>query len=58
MGTTPIGGAITGVLANEFGVNSTLAVEASLCLLATLVGFAYLRWGRGGALAEDATLAS
>jgi MFS family permease len=58
MGTTPIGGAITGLLADEFGVNSTLAVEASLCLLATLVGFAYLRWGRGGALAQDATLAS
>jgi predicted MFS family arabinose efflux permease len=58
MGTTPIGGAITGVLADQFGVNSTLALEASLCLLATLGGFAYLRWGRGATSREPATLAS
>jgi MFS family permease len=43
MGTTPIGGAITGVLADQWGVNATLAIEASLCLLATLAGMAYLR---------------
>jgi MFS family permease len=58
MGTTPIGGAITGVLAAQFGVNMALALEAGLCLLATLTGFAYLRWGRGGQRVEDATLAS
>jgi hypothetical protein len=34
MGTTPIGGAITGVLADQFGINRTLAVEAVLCLVA------------------------
>lgn len=44
MGTTPIGGAITGVLADQWGVNVTLAIEATLCLIATLVGLAYLRW--------------
>jgi MFS family permease len=60
MGTTPIGGAITGVLAAQFGINVTLAFEAGLCLLATLTGFAYLRTGRdkSGYPAEDATLAS
>jgi MFS family permease len=46
MGSTPIGGAITGVLADQFGITRTLALEASVCLLATLIGIAYLRWGR------------
>ena len=46
MGSTPIGGAITGVLAAQFGITNTLALEASVCLLATLIGLAYLRWGR------------
>ena len=53
MGTTPIGGAITGVLAAQFGINATLAVEAAVCLLATLLGFAYLRWGRRARDAPD-----
>jgi MFS family permease len=44
MGTTPIGGAITGVLADQWGVNATLAIEAAICLIATLAGMAYLRW--------------
>ncbi len=44
MGTTPIGGAITGVLADRWGVNITLAIEAGVCLIATLVGIGYLRW--------------
>ncbi|MBV9579846.1 MAG: MFS transporter [Chloroflexi bacterium] len=57
MGTTPIGGAITGVLADQYGITATLAVEAAVCLLATLVGFAYLRWGRGARLTKETTLA-
>jgi MFS family permease len=44
MGTTPIGGAITGVLADQWGVNVTLAIEAGVCLIATLIGIGYLRW--------------
>lgn len=60
MGTTPIGGIITGVLAAQFGINLTLAIEAGVCLLATLTGFIYLRSRRGAAnqTVEDATLAS
>jgi MFS family permease len=38
MGTTPIGGAITGVLADRWGINATLAVEAGVCLVATVAG--------------------
>jgi MFS family permease len=44
MGTTPIGGAITGLLANAWGVQAALALEGAVCLSATLVGLAYLRW--------------
>jgi MFS family permease len=43
MGTTPIGGAITGFLADRWGITITLALEAGVCLLATLVGTVYLR---------------
>jgi len=44
MGTTPIGGAVTGLLADRWGVNTTLAIEAGVCLIATIVGIGYLRW--------------
>jgi MFS family permease len=46
MGTTPIGGAVTGLLASAWGVNTALAAEAIVCLAATLVGLAYLRSSR------------
>jgi MFS family permease len=55
MGTTPIGGAITGVLADAWGVNSALAVEACICLLATLIGMLYLSRARRVRPATDAT---
>ena len=42
MGTTPIGGAITGVLADRWGINATLAAEAGVCFLATVAGMLYL----------------
>jgi MFS family permease len=42
MGTTPIGGAVTGFLADNVGVTTTLSIEASICLIATLVGMLYL----------------
>jgi MFS family permease len=43
MGTTPIGGAITGVLADRWGPQATVAVEAGVCLAAAVVGLAFLR---------------
>ena len=46
MGTTPIGGAITGLLADTWGVQAAVALEGIVCLSAALVGFAYLRWIR------------
>jgi MFS family permease len=58
MGTTPIGGAITGFLADSLGVTTTLALEACVCLLATLVGMLYLNRARSRQPATDATLAS
>jgi MFS family permease len=58
MGTTPIGGAITGFLADSLGVTTTLALEACVCLLATLLGMLYLSRARSRQPAADATLAS
>jgi len=42
MGTTPIGGAITGFLADNLGVTVAITMEASVCLIATLIGMLYL----------------
>jgi MFS family permease len=57
MGTTPIGGAITGFLADSLGVTATLALEAGVCLLATLVGMLYLSRAPSARPATDVTLA-
>ena len=40
-GSTPIGGAITGWLADAWGIRITLAFEAGLCIVATAVGAAW-----------------
>jgi MFS family permease len=37
-GSTPIGGAVTGWLANAWGIRVTMAIEAGICLAATLIG--------------------
>jgi MFS family permease len=42
-GTTPIGGALTGWLADRWGIQVAVAIEAGMCLAAVLVGAAYLR---------------
>jgi MFS family permease len=42
-GTSPLGGALTGWLADRWGVQAALGVEASVCLLAVAAGFVYLR---------------
>jgi MFS family permease len=54
MGTTPIGGAVTGLLADRWGITLTLALEAGLCLVATLIGALYLRSMRRRATPEEA----
>ncbi len=46
-GTTPIGGAVTGGLADAWGVQVAIAVEAAICLVAVAVGFGALRRSEG-----------
>ncbi len=43
IGTTPFGGALTGFLAELWGVQAAVAILAGMCLAATLVGISYLR---------------
>lgn len=40
-GSTPIGGFLTGFLAETMGVSSALAVNAGACLIGVLIGLAY-----------------
>lgn len=40
-GSTPIGGFITGWLANRIGVSETLLIEAAICFVGVLVGIRY-----------------
>jgi MFS family permease len=42
-GTTPIGGALTGWLANVWGIRLTVGLEAGICLLVVGIGFAFSR---------------
>jgi MFS family permease len=55
-GSTPIGGALTGWLADVWGIQLTLALEAGVCLGAVLVGLlwtiARARQGRGQSQSE------
>src|SRR5579884_1317991 len=46
-GTSPIGGAITGGLADLWGIQVALGLEAAVCLLVVAAGFGYLCWARG-----------
>jgi MFS family permease len=43
-GTSPIGGAITGGLADLWGIQVALGLEAVVCLLVVAGGFVYLCW--------------
>ena len=45
-GTTPIGGAVTGWLADVWGIRVAVAIEAGVCLAAAAGGAAFL-WSRG-----------
>ena len=58
MGTTPIGGFVTGFLADSLGVTRTVALEACVCLVATLIGMLYLRRARRSHTASEASLAT
>jgi MFS family permease len=58
MGTTPIGGVVTGFLADTLGVTRTIALEACVCLVATLLGMLYLRRARSSRAASEASLAT
>jgi len=40
-GSTPIGGALTGWLADAWGIRNALGLEAAICLLATAAGLAW-----------------
>ena len=40
-GSTPIGGYLTGVLAEQFGVSTAIGIEAALCLAGVAIGLAY-----------------
>ncbi|HEX9016093.1 MAG TPA: MFS transporter [Chloroflexota bacterium] len=41
-GSTPIGGALTGALADFWGIRATLVIEALLCILGAVAGRTYL----------------
>lgn len=51
-GSTPIGGIITGWLADGIGVPRTLAVEAAICGIGLLTALAY-RWTHSAAFSEQ-----
>jgi MFS family permease len=40
-GSTPIGGYLTGVMAEAWGVRAAIGIEAALCLVGVAIGFAY-----------------
>lgn len=40
-GSTPIGGYLTGVMAEAWGVQTAIGIEAALCLVGVAIGFAY-----------------
>jgi MFS family permease len=42
-GTTPIGGALTGWLADAWGIRTAMELEAGVCLIAVGAGAAWLR---------------
>jgi hypothetical protein len=40
-GSTPIGGYLTGLIAEALGVSTAVAINASLCLLGVVAGLLY-----------------
>jgi len=50
-GTTPIGGQLTGIMAEHIGVQSTVAIEAAICAVGVAAALAYLATHRASARA-------
>ena len=50
-GTTPIGGTIFGVLADDLGVGEGIRIVAVLCVAGLAAGLLYLRLGAGKRIA-------
>ncbi len=53
VGTTPIGGVLTGVVAERIGVPLTIGIEAGMCALGIAAALAYLAAHRAPARAES-----
>jgi MFS family permease len=56
LGSTPIGGELTGVMAEHIGIQLTMGIEAALCAVGIVAALAYLiaqRSARTAALASD-----
>jgi MFS family permease len=51
-GTTPIGGQLTGIMAERIGVQSTVGIEAAICALGIAAALAYLAAHRAPAHAS------
>jgi MFS family permease len=51
-GSTPIGGQLTGVMAEHIGVQSTIAIEAAVCTLGIVAALAYLATQRRASQAQ------
>jgi MFS family permease len=51
-GTTPIGGQLTGIMAEHIGIQSTVGIEAAICALGIAAALAYLAAQRAPARAN------
>jgi hypothetical protein len=52
LGSTPIGGELTGLMAEHIGVQLTVGVEAGVCALGIAAALAYLAAQRTGGRAD------
>jgi predicted MFS family arabinose efflux permease len=52
LGTTPIGGLLTGVMAENIGVRLTVGIEAAICVVGIAAALAYLAAQRAGGRAD------
>jgi hypothetical protein len=46
MGTSPIGGSVTGLLAQAVGIRTTIAVDGAICPAASIGVYVWLRRAR------------
>jgi MFS family permease len=57
LGTTPIGGEFTGVMAEHIGVQLTVGIEAAICAVGIAAGLAYLATQRAAGPSDAVALA-